>query len=140
MGEGTNRVEERSADQLAEQVERSRERLDTLVAELDQRRHLGARVKRALRDHKVWLAAAVVVILAAVGGTVPLVVRHRRKQHSLRARLGRFSQAFGRMVHNPEQVAKPEPDVGRKVLGSAASALTSMLVKRAGQKAMSRRD
>ena len=44
------------------------------------------------------------------------------------------------VVHNPEQVAKPEPDVGRKVLGSAASALTSMLVKRAGQKAMSRRD
>jgi hypothetical protein len=139
MGEGTNRVEEPNPDQLAEQVERSRDRLDTLVAELDQRRHVGSRIRRAFHDHRVWFAAAALVVLAAVGSTVPLVMRHRRKQHTLRARLGRLGLAFRRMVHDPERVAKPEPNVARKVLASAATSLTSLVVKRAGEKAMSSR-
>ncbi len=139
MGEGTNRVEEPNADQLAQQVERSRERLDSLVAELDQRRHVGARMKRALTDHKVWFAAAALLVLGAVGGTVTLLVRQRRKQRTFRARLGRFSLAFRRMLHNPERVAKPEPNVGRKVLATAATSLTGLLVKRAGEKALPRR-
>jgi hypothetical protein len=141
MGEGTNRVEEQpaTADQLAEQVERSRERLDTLVAELDQRRHLGSRLRRALSDHKLWLVGAVVLVLAAVGTTIPLLVRHRRQQRTIGARLQHLGLAVRRMVHDPEKVAKPTPDVGRKVLATAATSLTGMLVKRVGERALARR-
>jgi hypothetical protein len=80
------------------------------------------------------------VALAAVGGGVTLVVRHQRKRRTLRARLGRFSLGLRRMVHNPERVAKPEPDLGRKVLATAATTLTGLLIRRVGQQVMSKRE
>jgi hypothetical protein len=132
MGEGTNRVEEPSADELAAKVERSRERLDTLVSELDQRRHLLHRLREGLARHKVWAVAAGVVVLGALGAAVQLGLMRRRKQRSLRAHLGRLSEALGRMVRQPDRVAESEPSLGKKVLATAATGLTSLAVKRAG--------
>lgn len=132
MGEGTNRVDEPSADELADRVERSRERLDTLVAELDQRRHLLARLKQ----HKAWVAAAVVVGLGAIAAAVQLSLVRRRRQQTVHARLGRLAQALGRMVAKPERVANSEPSIGQKVLTTAATSLTGLLVKYAGSRAM----
>jgi hypothetical protein len=131
MGEGENRLNEPSADQLAEQVERSRERLDTLVAELDQRRHILVRLKQMLSEHRVVAAGAAALVLGVVGLAVPLVVRHRRRQRTFRARLARLSRAFGRMLENPDQVARNEPNLPAKLLTTAATTLTGTLVKRA---------
>jgi hypothetical protein len=135
MGEGTNRLTEPSADELAEQVERSRNRLDTLVAELDQRRHLLARLKQTLSEHPVWVAAALVLAVGAVAAAVPLALRQRRKQQKFQAQLGRWSRALGRMLHHPEQVARTEPSLPAKLLTTAATSLTSILIKRAGNQA-----
>ena len=139
MGEGTNRVDEPTVDQLAERVERSRARLDTLVAELDQRRHLGMRFRRGLAQHRVWLAAGALVLLAAAGGSITVLVRQRQKQDTLRARLGRYSRALGRAWRDPERVARPQPDLGRKVLAAAATSVTALLVKRVGSKILAGR-
>jgi hypothetical protein len=139
MGEGTNRVDEPgepSADELAERVGRSRERLDTLVAELDQRRHVLGRLEETFGRHKVWVVAAGVLVLGAIGAAVQLTLRHRRKQRTLRARAGRISEAFGRMFRKPERVARSQPNVANKVLAAAATSLTSMVVKRAGARAL----
>ena len=131
MGEGTNRLNEPSADELAEKVERSRERLDSLVAELDQRRHLLARLKHTLSEHRVIAAGALALVLGVVGLAVPFVVRHRRQQRTFRARLGRLSEAVQRMLANPDRVARREPNLPAKLLTSAATSLTGTLVKRA---------
>jgi hypothetical protein len=138
MGEGTSGrdLEEPSADELAQRVERSRERLDTLVEELDQRRHVLVRFKDTLTRHKLWTTAAGVLVLAAVATAVQLTLRHQRKQRTLRARVSRWTHALGRALAKPERVARSEPNVASKVLSTAASSLTGMLVKRAGSRAL----
>jgi hypothetical protein len=136
MGEGTNRVDEPSPDELAEKVERSRERLDTLVAELDQRRHVWSRLEDMFGRHKVWAAAAGVLALGAIAAAVQLTLQHRRRQRTFRARLGRLSQALGRMVRKPERIARNQPNLANKVLAAAATSLTSTVVKRAGARAL----
>jgi hypothetical protein len=132
MGEGTNRVDEPTADELAARVERSRDRLDTLVSALDQRRHLFVRFKETLVRHKVWAAAVGLVVLGALGTAAQLSRRHHQKQRTLRARMFRLTEALGRMLDKPERVARTSPDVGSKMLSTAASTLTGMLIKRAG--------
>jgi len=112
------------------------ERLDTLVSELDQRRHVVTRMARAIRHHRGWAAAVIVLGLGAIGAAVQLALRHHRKQQTLRSRLGRWSHAFARMVRRPEQVARSQPTLAEKVLGAAASSLTSTVVKRAGARAL----
>ena len=114
MGEGTNRVDEPSADELAEKVEASRERLDTLVAELDQRRHVFSRLEDLFGRHKVWAAAAGVVALGAIAAAVQLTLQHRRRQRTVRARLGRLTQALGRMVRKPERIAQQRAQHGEE--------------------------
>jgi hypothetical protein len=43
-------------------------------------------------------------VLGAIGAAVQLTLRHRRKQRTIRARVGRISEAFGRMFRKPAEI------------------------------------
>jgi hypothetical protein len=131
MGEGTNGVtDDTNPDQLSERVEESRRRLDALVARLDERRHVGTRLKGAVVYNRVGLIAAGLLSLALASGAVTLGVQRHRRQQRLRARTRRLFQAFGRMSDHPDRVASNAPNLLGKLVTAAASTVTTTLLKR----------
>lgn len=137
MGEGTNDVDpEAQLDQVSERIEKSRARLDDLVSELDQRRHVVANVRRTLREHPVWGVGSVVLGLALIGGGVALAVQRQRRRQTLSARAERLQTAVGRMIDRPNKVAPRDGGVSGKLLTAAATAATGVLVKRLVERAV----
>jgi hypothetical protein len=131
MGEGTNRVETQpSADEVGERVERSRNRLDHLVSELDQRRHVVTDAKRVLSDHPLYAVAGGLAVVGLIGGAIVLVVQHQRERALLSSRVSRLRQALARMIDNPQRVAPAGSTIPGKLLAAAGSAATTLLVKR----------
>jgi hypothetical protein len=131
MGEGTNRVDEPDADDLTEKVEGSRDRLDSLVSELDQRRHVVARVRQILKEKPAWVVAGGAAIAALLAAAAASVVHRQRREQRLAARAQRLAQAFRRTMQKTDRVAAEDPNTARKVLGTALSAAASTLVKHA---------
>ena len=109
----------------------SRDRLDTLVAELDRRRHVVSRARNALREHPGAELAIGLLALCVAGGAVALAVRAGRQ--------GRIAKHTGPGTNPPAAaLARPEPTLGRKLLTSALTSLISVLVKRWAQKLLAR--
>jgi hypothetical protein len=121
MGEGTTRVVETNGAgarvrELGEEITHVRNGLDALVVELDRRRHLVTNLKRQLRRHAGTIAVGAVVVAALA--VTPIVLSRRRavRQRAL-ARHGadlsgkarRLGQALGRIAHDPDRLAPPQP-------------------------------
>jgi hypothetical protein len=137
MGEGTNRVgvdNETNPDHLSERVEESRRRLDALVAQLDERRHVVTRLKGSVIENRVLLIAAGLLTVAVASGLVALGVKRHRKQQRLRPRVRRLFEAFGRMSDHPDRVASEAPNLLGKLLTAGASTVTTTLLKRGVEK------
>jgi hypothetical protein len=135
MGEGKDRVEPGpTVDEAGERVQRARARLDTLVSELDQRRHVVTTVKRAVGDNPLPSIAGAVLGLGAMVGAVVLVVQHQQKRSALRRRAGRLREALARMIDKPNRVASSGSTVPGKILAAAGSAVASLLAKRLFEK------
>jgi hypothetical protein len=131
MGEGTNRVDNApDPDELSEKVEKSRDRLDALAAELDQRRHILTRLKQAMRDKPAWVLGGGAAIAGILATAIALVVHRQRHQRRLVVRAQNLMQAFQRMMRKPDRVAAQDPDAAGKIMSSAASTAASTLVKR----------
>jgi hypothetical protein len=136
MGEGTNRVEPGAsgdrpvgADQLTEQVEHSRVRLDSLVSELDHRRHVVANIKRRIQRRPGSTAALAVLCLGAIATVVTFALRRQRRRQSFTARARRLGKALSRVGSKPERLSRPQPEPLTKLLASAGSAATGVLIK-----------
>jgi hypothetical protein len=137
MGEGTNDLDpEEQLDQVSERIGKSRARLDDLVSELDQRRHVVANVRRTVSEHPVWAIGSVALGLALIGGGIALAVRRQQQRQTLSARAERLRIALGRMIEKPDKVAPRDGGVAGKVLTSAATAATGVLVKRLVERAV----
>jgi hypothetical protein len=137
MGEGTHDVDpDRELDEVSERIDKTRARLDDLVSELDQRRHVVANVRRQFREHPAWGVGSIVLGLALIGGGVALAVQRQRQRQTLSARAQRLRTAVGRMIDKPNKVAPRDGGVTGKLLTSAATAATGVLVKRMVERAV----
>jgi len=141
MGEGTPRLNAGSnaqpdteapraaAVQLGGEIAVVRGELDTLLGELDRRRHEALDVPLQLRRHATGATVTVLAFLLTAAGGVWLTVWNRRRRARYTARAGRFRHALARMTEHPERVAA-EPTIPGKILTAAASAAVAALVKR----------
>ncbi len=98
MGEGTSRIEEETQDpdRLIEKVADTRARLDTLVAELDQRRHVLVAAKRKFKEEPLYGLLSGALVLGVVSGLVAMGVQRQRRSQLLS---NRARKRFVRLVH-----------------------------------------
>ena len=119
---------------LAREVEIIQGNLGHLVSELDERRRAFFDVRSQARRHPLILGGVAAVLVAAVAGTIVLVVRHRRHEQSAARRWARWRQAAARAGAHPERVAERTPSVGRKIAGAGGSAIASVLGRRVAKR------
>jgi hypothetical protein len=140
MGQGTTGVgdPEDQADQAEREVERTRDRLTGIVRELDRRRHAVFDLRGQLRRHglAVGLSAGTAALLIAGSVWLGVWLKARRARPVARAR--RLRMAVARMVAHPDDVARPTPHVGKKVLGAFGSAAAGVLAKTLAQRLIPR--
>jgi hypothetical protein len=140
MGEGTPGLDTSSnaresqapraaAEALGSEIAVVRQELDTLLGELDRRRHEALDVPLQLRRHAFGALLTVLALVATAAGSVWLTLWRRRRRERLGARAGRFRQAVSRMTEHPERVAT-EPTVAGKIATAAANAAVAALVKK----------
>jgi hypothetical protein len=146
MGEGTPRLNTGSntrpdpdgpratAEQLGGEIAVVRRDLDTLLGELDRRRHEALDVPLQLRRHATGATLTVLAFVITAAGGVWLTVWNRRRRARYTAQAGRLRQALARMTEHPERVAA-EPTIPGKILTAAASAAVAGLVKRVLERA-----
>ncbi len=115
---------------LAREVETIQGNLGHLVSELDERRRAFFDVRSQARRHPLILGGVAAGLVAAVAGTIVLVVRHRRREQSAARRWARWRQAAARAGAHPERVAERTPGVGRKIAGAGGAAVASVLGRR----------
>jgi hypothetical protein len=116
-------------EELGSEVAGVREELDTLVAELDRRRHEMFDVRLQLRRHAVGAGLTAFALVATAAGGVWLTHLRRRRRARLTAKAGRFYHALSRMTEHPERVAT-ESTIPTKIATAAASAAVAALVKK----------
>jgi hypothetical protein len=137
MGEGTDSLDpEEQLDEVSARIEKSRERLDVLVSELDHRRHVVTNLRRNIDLHPWWAVGSVAVAVALVGGGVALAVHRHRQRETLTARADRLRTALNRMIERPNKVAPSDGGIAGKVMMAAVSAATGVLVKRLAEQAV----
>jgi hypothetical protein len=124
MGEGTPGL-----DALGSEIAEVRGDLDSLLGELDRRRHEALDVPLQLRRHGVGVALTVVALVATAAASVWLAGWRRRRRDRLGAQAGRLRQALARMTEHPERVAA-EPSAPVKIATAAANAAVAALVKK----------
>jgi hypothetical protein len=136
MGEGTNRVEPGASEdkplgveQLTERVEHSRVRLDSLVSELDHRRHVLANIKRRIQGRPGSTAAIAMLCLGALATAITFALRGQRRRQSFSARARRLGKALSRVGSKPERLSRPQSEPLTKLLTSAGTAATGVLIK-----------
>ena len=118
-----------TAEQLGGEIAVVRRELDTLLGELDRRRHEALDVPLQLRRHATGATLTVLAFLLTAAGGVWLTIWNRRRRARYPARASRLRLALARMTEHPERVAA-EPTVPGKILTAAANAAVAALVKR----------
>jgi hypothetical protein len=126
-----------AAEELGTQIALVRQELDSLLGELDRRRHEVLDVPLQLRRHVFGASLTVLAFFATAAGSVWLTARRRRQRQRLGMRVGRFHQALARMTEHPERVAA-EPTIPAKIATAAANAAVAALVKKLLEGAVTR--
>jgi len=136
MGQGTTRVVETNGGtgrvgELGGEITEVRHRLDSLVVELDRRRHNVTNWKHHLRRHSGSLAIGVVAFTAALAAPLVLARRRARRHRILGipvAALGqralRLTDALARVRRQPD----PRPHEAPAALGVGKSTVVGLLV------------
>ena len=118
-----------AAEALSGEVAAARDGLDTLVAELDRRRHNVLDVRLQLRRHALGVILTTAAFVIAAAGFVWLDISRRRERERVTSQAGRLRQAVSRMIDRPERVAA-EPTIAGRIVAAAASAAVASLVKK----------
>jgi hypothetical protein len=138
MGErtsGLNGSSRASIDELGSEIAGVREELDTLLGELDRRRHEALDMPLQLRRHATAATVGAVAIAGVVGlGVWRVMARRRRRRYwpdRWQDHAEALRDALSRMRAHPERVAvEPSPSLPRKLIGAAATAAVASLVKK----------
>jgi hypothetical protein len=120
-------------EELSERAAEARARLDGLVSQLDQRRHIVTRARQVASDNPL---AVVGVALAAVGLTaaaVTLLVSRRRQQTGLASRARQMAHALSRAAARPDRVATKEPTLPGKLVTAIAVTAATTVIKRVAE-------
>jgi hypothetical protein len=110
-----------AVEELGSEIAGVREELDTLLSELDRRRHEALDVPLHLRRHAVGAGLTAFALVATAAGSVWLTHWRGRRRARLKAKAGRFYHALSRMTEPPERVAT-ESTIPAKIVTAAASA------------------
>ncbi|HET9594893.1 MAG TPA: hypothetical protein VFP65_04885 [Anaeromyxobacteraceae bacterium] len=113
-----------------------RNEIADLVGELDRRRREAFDVRLQLRRHPAAAALAGVALAAVLGGAVALLVYNGRRKQRRSYKARQLKVAMGRVMKHPERVARGEPPPGEKILAAVGTALATLLVKRAFERAV----
>jgi hypothetical protein len=139
MAERTDHLKtEPDPDELAEHIAATRGRLDALVSQLDERRHVVSRAKTSIESNPLRAAAIAAAVVAVGVAVVSLTARRRRRLH-LSTRTRRLAHGFSRLLANPENVASKDPTAAGKVLTAAATAIAATLGRRLTERLVSPR-
>jgi hypothetical protein len=126
-----------AVEELGSEIAGVREELDTLLGELDRRRHEALDVPLQLRRHAFGASLTMLALVATAAGSVGLTLWRRRRRARLSAQTGRFREALSRMTEHPERVAA-EPTIPARILTAAANAAVAALVKKFLERAVER--
>ncbi len=148
MGEGTpglktsrsskDRPAPREAvEELGGEIAVVRDELDTLLGELDRRRHDALDVPLQLRRHAAGASLTALAVVAAAAGSVWLTLWRRRRRDRLGAQAGRLQRAVSRMTEHPERVATEQTMAG-KIATAAANAAVAVLIKKVLERGVER--
>ncbi len=117
------------AEAIEREIEGIRRNLDDLVNELDHRRHQLNPVV-IVRHHPVLVAAAGLVLLSTVAGSIALFRARRREAMGWGARGKRMGRAIARLARDPEGAIPEAPSIARRVLAAGAGAAAALVVGR----------
>jgi hypothetical protein len=118
-----------TVETLGNEIAVVRAELDSLLAELDRRRHEALNLRLQLRRHALGATVTGLAFVGTAAGFVWLSAWRRRRQDRLSARAGRLRQALSRMIEHPERAAA-EPTIVGKIAAAAASAGVAALIKK----------
>lgn len=116
-------------DRLGGEIAGVRDDLDTLLSELDRRRHEALDVPLQLRRHALGVALTALAVGGIVAGGVWLAVGRRRRRERPLAQAGRLRDALARMTAHPERVAV-EPTLTSRLVAAVASAAVATLARK----------
>ncbi len=114
--------------ELSETIAHRRETLGSILAELDRRRRDLFDVRKQLRQNAKPLLLVLGGIGCAVAVGIVLGARRRRYERRFTTRVSKATAALRRAMKDPDRVASPPPDLGKKVLIAVASGAASTLV------------
>jgi hypothetical protein len=141
MGERANGMkpsdgEAGASGRIEKEITTLRGEIGAVVDELDRRRREALDVRLQLRRHPVAVAIAGVALAALLGGTVALLVYDGRRKRRASYKAKQLRIAVGRMMEHPERVARGEPPPAEKILAAVGTAVATLLVKRAVDRAI----
>jgi hypothetical protein len=113
-----------------------RDEIGELVDELDRRRREIFDVRLQMKRHPVATGFAGFAAAALLGGAVAMLIYNSRRKQRASYKAKQLKVAFGRMVEHPERVARGEPPPGEKILAAVGTAVATLLVKRALERAV----
>jgi len=139
MGQGTTRVVDDNGAggrvrELGAEIADVRRRLDTLIVELDRRRHNMTDWRRHLRRHGGAIAIGAAVVAVAVTAPVLLARARSRRRVGLLARGAALAgkarglgQAFERIADDPGRLAPASAGLGSRTAVAVATMATQIL-------------
>ncbi len=114
--------------ELQKEVVAARDGLDRLVGELDRRRHALFDVRGQLRRHPLPLILGGLAVVAAVGGTITLLVLRQRRRKAWPRRVQRLRRSIAAAIRHPDR-NHDEPSAGHKIGVAGGTAAASILAK-----------
>jgi hypothetical protein len=124
-----------ASGRLAREIDDIRGEIAALVDELDRRRRELFDVRLQMQRHPVAVSVAGLTLGALLGGAVALVVYNARRKRRTTYKAKQLRTAFDRMMEHPERVARGEPPPGEKIIAAVGTALATLLVRRAFDRA-----
>jgi hypothetical protein len=121
---------------IEREIENIRGKLDSLVAELDFRRHRLSPIRAARKHPTIFAFAGLVLLAGVVGGGVMAHRSRLRKQSSWIERGKRLKHAADLLISG-KPIAQP-PSIGAKAIAAVASAAGAMVARRLAKRFLSR--
>jgi hypothetical protein len=128
-----SRVDKNTLPLQQHEIEETRGHLDSLLTELDHRRHAFGFRQIVVRHQLPLLFGAGAVAVAAIAGAViggRWQYRRVQRRNSLAGRAGRLRLALERAVRSPDDVARTTPSLPKRVLASVLVAVAGLATRK----------